>query len=71
MTVISIVFGVPSTIIKVLFLGLEDLEIRGRVETIPTTGLSRFGQYTEKSHRDSNRFAVTQTPVRNYPLILV
>ena len=41
LTVISVVSGVFGTVVKVLLQRLEDLEIRGRVETILTTALSR------------------------------
>ena len=40
-TFIPIVIGALSTDIKRLIKGLEDLEIRGRVETIRTTALLR------------------------------
>ena len=40
-TVISIVTGAPGTVTKGLVKILEDLEIRGRVETIQTTALLR------------------------------
>ena len=39
--VISIIIGVLNTVAKGLVLGLEDLEIRERVETIQTTALLR------------------------------
>ena len=39
--VISIVTGTLGTVTKGLIKGLEDLEIRGRVETIQTTALSK------------------------------
>ena len=38
---IPIIIGALDTVTKILFKGLEDLEIRGRVETIQTTGLLR------------------------------
>ena len=41
MTVILIVIGALGTVTKVLLQGLEDLEIRGQVETIQTTALLR------------------------------
>ena len=40
-TFISIIIGVRGTVTKVLTKGLEDLEIRGQVETIQTTALLR------------------------------
>ena len=40
-TIIPIVIGACGTVIKGLFKGLEDLEVRGRVDTIQTTALLR------------------------------
>ena len=40
-TVIAIVIDALDTVTKELIKGLEDLEIRGRVETIQTTALLR------------------------------
>ena len=40
-TVIPIIIGALDTVTKGLVQGLEDLEIRGRVETIQTTALLR------------------------------
>ena len=40
-TILPIVIGAFGTVTKGLFKGLEDLEIRGRVETIQTTTLLR------------------------------
>ena len=40
-TIIPIVIGVFGTVTKELLKGLEDLEIRGQVETIQTTRLLR------------------------------
>ena len=39
--IITIVFGAFSTVTKGLLIGLEDLVVGGRVETIQTTALSR------------------------------
>ena len=41
MTIIPIVIGTFDTVFDGLLQGLEDLEIRGRVETIQATTLSR------------------------------
>ena len=41
LTVISIVIGATGTVTKGLVQGLENLEIRGQVETIQTTALLR------------------------------
>ena len=43
-TVIPIVIGAVDAVPKGLVLGLEDLEIRGRVETIQTTALMRLAR---------------------------
>ena len=40
-TVIPIVIGAFGTVTEGLIKGLEDLEIRGRLETIQTTALRR------------------------------
>ena len=40
-TIIPIVIGAFGTVIKGLLKGLEDLEVRGRVETIQTTRILR------------------------------
>ena len=39
MTLITTVFGALCTVTKVLIQGMEDFEIRGRVETIQATAL--------------------------------
>ena len=62
MPVIPIVIGVLGTILKGLVKGLEDSEIR-QVEIIQITA-------TEKSPRDLRRIAFTQTPVKDYQLML-
>ena len=54
-TVIPIVIGVLGTVTEGLVQGLENLEIRGRVET----SIVEFGQNTKKSSDDLRRFAVT------------
>ena len=61
--VIPIAIGALGTVTKCLVQGVEDLEIRGRVETIQTN--------TKKGPGDQKRLAVTQTPVGNYQLTLV
>ena len=50
---------------------VENLKIRGRVETIQITGLLRPARILKKSPGDLRRLAVTQTPVRNHRLTLV
>ena len=61
-TVIPIVIGALGTVTKGLVQGLEDLEIRRRVETIQTTALSRLARIL--SSGDLRRLAVTQDPGR-------
>ena len=56
-TFILIVIGVFGTVTEGLLKGKEDLEIRGRVETILTTALLR-------SARILRSLAVTQTSVK-------
>ena len=52
---------------QILVKGVENLEIRGKVENT----IIKIGQNTEKSPGDSSRLTVAQTPVRNYQLTLV
>ena len=40
-TIIPVVIGAFGTVTKGLLMGLEDLEVGGRVETIQTTALLR------------------------------
>ena len=61
--VIPIVYGALSTITKGLVSGLEDLEIRGRVETIPNNSIIKIGQNTKKSPGDLRRLAVTHVTI--------
>ena len=65
-----IVIGALGKITKELIQGLEDLEIRGRVETIQTTALE-IGQNTEKSPGNLSRHAVTQTLVKDHQRMLM
>ena len=64
-TIIPIVVGAFGTVTKGLIKGLENLEIRGRVEIIHTT------ERPEKSPGDLMRLAVTQTLVKNHQLKLM
>ena len=63
--------GALGTITKELLKGLEDLEIRGRLENIQTIYNIKICQYTEKSLGDLKRLAVTQTPVEDHQLTLM
>ena len=58
--VIPIVIGILDTVTKGLVLGLEDLEIRGRVVTIQNS-IVEIDQNTKKSPGDLRRLAVSQT----------
>ena len=63
-TVIPIVIGALCAIPKGLIKGLEDLEIRGQVETSGDHQnyiIIRIVQNTEKSPEDLKRLVVTQT----------
>ena len=67
-TVIPFVVGAFGIVTKGQEQGLEDMEIRGRGETIQTTALLR--QNTKKSTGDLKRLDVTQTPAKNHWLTL-
>ena len=43
-SVIPVVVGALRTIPKEMIMGLEDMEIRGQVDTIKTTALIRFAK---------------------------
>ena len=68
--VIPLVVRALSTVPKGLIKRLEDLEIRGRVETIQTTAFVVISQNTEKSPGDLRRLSITQIPVKNHQLTL-
>ena len=70
-TMIPIVIVALGTANNELGHGLEDLEIRGRVETIQSYSIAEIGQNTEKSPGDLRRLAVTKTLVKNHHLTLV
>ena len=73
-TVMPIVNGAFGTVTKGLIQGLEDLEIRGRVETLQTTALLRRSEYWEKSrgleetccYSDSSEKPSTNADVKNF-----
>ena len=67
-SVIPIAFGIFGTVNKGWERGLEEVEIRGRIETIQTT---EDGQNTEKCPGDQRRLAVIQIPVNEYQPTLV
>ena len=64
---IPIVNGALRTLPPALVKRLEDLEIRGQVETIQTTALLGSARILR---RVFERLAVTQPPVENDPLML-
>ena len=65
-TFIPIVIGALVTVTEGLLKELEDLEIRGRVETIQNYYSIQNGQNTEKSPGDLRRLAITQTSVKDH-----
>ena len=69
-TNIPIVIGAFGTITKGLLKGLEDLEIRGRVETIQATKLLITAKILRRvletcCHSNSNDRSSTKTDVKN------
>ena len=64
-TVILIVIGTLGMISKGLISALEELEIRGGIETIQTTVL-RSARMKKKCSVDLRRLAVTRTPVKDH-----
>ena len=68
-TGIPIVICALRIISKGLVRGMEEVEIRGRTETIQTT--DKIGHNTEKSLRDLKRLVVTQTPLKDHQLMLM
>ena len=63
-TIILILIGAFGIVTKGSIKLLEDLEIRGQVETIQTTTLLRMTRIP----RDVRRLADTQTPVKDHQL---
>ena len=59
--IILIAVGALGTVTEGLLKGLEDLEIK--VRDHPNNCIIEIDQYTEKSHGDLRKLAVTQTPV--------
>ena len=67
-TIIPIVIGAFGTVTKGLLKGLEDLEIRGRVETIQTTALLRAAMtccHSNSSERLSGKADVKNSQGNN------
>ena len=60
------VIGALVIVTKGLIQGLEDLEIRGRVEAILTIALLRTARIWRRVTSDLRRLAVTKTP-KKYP----
>ena len=68
--IISIVIGALGTVTKGLIQGLEDLEIRGRMETIQTTALLRSARIQRRilkncCHSDSRKKPSANASVKN------
>ena len=70
-TVLSIVFSALAMVPESLEKKLKAWEVRGRIETIPTTALLRWDRILQKSLGDLKRLAVIQTPVKYHQLTLV
>ena len=70
-TVIPIVVGALGTVTKGLVKRPEDLEIRGRVETIQTIALLRSVYCIIKSPGDLRRLVVSQTSVKDPQITLM
>ena len=66
-TFIPIVIGPFGTVSEGLIKGLEDLEIRGRVETIQTTALLRLARILEEAcyHSNSSERPSANADVKN------
>ena len=69
-TITPIFIGALSTIIKGLVQGLEDLEIRGRVDPL-NYSIVEIGQNIEKSSGDLRRHVVTPSSERSSVNIFV
>ena len=67
-TVLPIVIGPLGIDTKGLVQGLEDLEIRGWVETIWTTALLRLAKIQRRVLQTWGDLLVTQTPVKDHQL---
>ena len=73
MTVIPIVIGALSTVIKVILQGLDDLEMRGRVEIFQTRALLRTARILRRileacCHSDSSRKLPANTVMKNFQM---
>ena len=68
-TIIPIVIGAFGTVTKGLIQGLDDLEIRGRVDTIQTTALLRMARILRLEetccHSNSSKRSSTNTDMKN------
>ena len=69
-SVIPILVGALGTVTKSSRKGLEELEIRGSVETNQTTALLRSAKYRGEYWRYGKTY-VTQMPVKDHQLTLV
>ena len=68
MTILPIVNGALGRVTEALIKGLEDLEIRGRVEYHANFCITELVQNTENSPGDLRRLAVTQTSEKDHQL---
>ena len=70
-TFMPIIIGALGTVTKGLIKGLEDLEIKGRVETIQTTALLRSVRILRRVLETRGDLAVTQTSVKGHQPMLM
>ena len=61
---IAIVIDALGTVTKWMIQGLQDLEVRGSLKTIPNYSIINISQTTEECLGDLGRLSVTWTPVR-------
>ena len=70
-TVIPIVIGALSKVIKRLIQGLEDLEKNWTSRDHPIYSIIEIGQNTKKRLGDLRRLGVTQTPLKDHQLMRI
>ena len=68
---ISMVIFALATDPKSLIKQLEDSEMEGRTENIPTTSIVQISLNTEKGPEDLRRLVVTGTPKKVHQLTLL
>ena len=71
LTMIPITFGALGTIPKKLWMGTGGVGNRSISQGNPNYSIAKIGQNTEESSGDSRRLSVSQSPVKDYQLMLV